>query len=260
MTRRTKAASGFAATTVGVVLAAGDGGRMRPLTLRTAKPLVPIGSRPLIAYTLEAFVANGIRDIILVVGYRAEEMVRTLGDGSRLGARLTYVTSAHTGRSNGLSLYAAREAVGGRRFVLAMADHMVSPLLMRRLLKSRPRADTLCVDRRPPAYVALEDATRVWADPAGRVLAIGKRITRWNAIDTGVFWLTEAIFHAVEAVRAAGEQRPRVIDSARWLIEHGSGLMAYDVTGASWIDVDTPADLRQAELALARRRTSNSLQ
>lgn len=254
MTWQRRTANGFDATIVGVVLAAGDGSRMRPLARRLVKPLVPIGGRPLIAYTLEAFVANGIRDIILVVGYRAEEVVRTLGDGSRLGARLTYAMSAHTGRSNGLSLYAAREAVGGRGFVLAMADHMVSPLLMRRLLMSRPMADTLCVDRGPPAYVALAGATRVRVDPAGRVLAIGKRIPRWNAIDTGVFWLTEAIFHAVEAVCAAGEQRPRVIDATRWLIEHGSGLMAYDVTGASWIDVDTPADLRQAELALGRRK------
>lgn len=254
MTWQRKTANGFDATIVGVVLAAGDGSRMRPLARRLIKPLVPIGGRPLITYTLEAFVANGIRDIILVVGYRPREVMRTLGDGSRLGARLTYVTSAHTGRSNGLSLYAAREAVGGRRFVLAMADHMVSPLLMRRLLMSRPRADTLCVDRAPPTYVTMDDATRAWVDPAGRVLSIGKRIPRWNVIDTGVFWLTEAIFHAVGAVRAAGEHRPRVIDAVRWLIDHGSGLATCDVTGAFWIDVDTPDDLRQAELALGRRK------
>lgn len=257
MTRQKRIADGgFAPTTVGVVLAAGDGSRMQPLTRRLAKPLVRVGRRPLIAYTLEAFVANGIRDIILVVGYRAEEVVRTLGDGSQWGARLTYVTSAHTGRSNALSLYAAWEAVGGRPFVLAMADHMVSPLLIRRLLTSRPVAETLCVDYAPPAYIVVEEATRVWVDRYGRVRAIGKHIPRWNAIDTGVFWLTETVFHAVEAVRAAGERRPRIIDVMRWLINHGSGLWACDVTGAFWLDVDTPSDLRQAEFALSRRRLS----
>ena len=61
-----------------VILAAGEGRRVRPLTWSRPKATIPVANRPIIAYTIDALVANGIRDIIVVVGYRKEQVTRFL--------------------------------------------------------------------------------------------------------------------------------------------------------------------------------------
>ena len=61
-----------------VILAAGEGRRVRPLTWSRPKAMIPVANRPIIAYVIDALVANGIRDIIVVVGYRKEQVTRFL--------------------------------------------------------------------------------------------------------------------------------------------------------------------------------------
>ena len=61
-----------------VILAAGEGKRVRPLTWSRPKAMIPVANRPIIAYTIDALVKNGIRDIIVVVGYRREQVTRFL--------------------------------------------------------------------------------------------------------------------------------------------------------------------------------------
>ncbi|MEN6397030.1 MAG: sugar phosphate nucleotidyltransferase, partial [Methanoregula sp.] len=61
-----------------VILAAGEGKRVRPLTWSRPKAMIPVANRPIIAYTIDALVENGIRDIIVVVGYRKEQVIRYL--------------------------------------------------------------------------------------------------------------------------------------------------------------------------------------
>jgi glucose-1-phosphate thymidylyltransferase len=61
-----------------VILAAGEGKRVRPLTWSRPKAMIPVANRPIIAYTIDALVKNGIRDIVVVVGYRKEQVTRYL--------------------------------------------------------------------------------------------------------------------------------------------------------------------------------------
>ena len=61
-----------------VILAAGEGKRVRPLTRSRPKALIPVANRPIIEYVIEALLKNGIRDIIVVVGYRKEQVTRFL--------------------------------------------------------------------------------------------------------------------------------------------------------------------------------------
>lgn len=234
----------------GVILAAGDGTRLAPLTLDRPKPLVPVLGRPLLDYTLEAFVAVGITDLVLVVGYK-EEMIRAwVGDGHCYGAQVTYISNPDYELENAISLYAAREAVPNQPFILSMADHMISPQLLKALLAAQDKRDTLCVDHQAHAPPQVNDATRVWVDAAGFITRIGKEIEPWNAVDVGVFLFTPAIFTAIEELLRAGQRSPNISQSVTWLIESGHGLRACDVSGAFWMDVDTLEDLRYVELVL----------
>jgi MurNAc alpha-1-phosphate uridylyltransferase len=73
-----------------MILAAGRGKRMRPLTDHTPKPLLPVGDKPLIVWHIERLVAAGVRDIVVNHAYLGEQIVKALGDGGAWGARISY--------------------------------------------------------------------------------------------------------------------------------------------------------------------------
>lgn len=73
-----------------MVLAAGRGERMRPLTLTTPKPLLPVGGRPLIEWHLRKLAAAGVTDVVVNTSWLGEQLPRALGDGQRFGLGLTY--------------------------------------------------------------------------------------------------------------------------------------------------------------------------
>ena len=74
-----------------VILAGGEGTRLRPLTLACAKPVVPLLNRPFLAYQLALLREHGITDVILACSYRVDDVRAALGDGTSLGVRLRYV-------------------------------------------------------------------------------------------------------------------------------------------------------------------------
>lgn len=76
--------------TRGVILAAGRGRRLRPHTDRTPKPMLPVGDRPMLAYTLDALAAAGVSEVCLVIGYLGEQIAAYVGDGSDWGLNVQY--------------------------------------------------------------------------------------------------------------------------------------------------------------------------
>jgi NDP-sugar pyrophosphorylase family protein len=73
-----------------VILAGGEGTRLRPLTLRTPKPVVPVLDRPFLRYQLDLLATVGIREIVFSLAYRPEQIQAVFGDGSALGRRIHY--------------------------------------------------------------------------------------------------------------------------------------------------------------------------
>jgi len=233
----------------GVILAAGGGTRLAPLTDNRPKPLVPVLGRPLIEYTIHSFGQVGIRELVIVVGYQGGMIAQEIGDGSRYGLKVSYAPNPYYEGGNGTSIYAARLFLADEAFVLAMADHMIAPPLLRGLLDRREIDDTLCVDRAAKAPPQVKDATKVWVNDAGLITQIGKDLEHWNAIDTGVFLFTPRIFPIVADLMRERDGRCTVTDAVRRLISL-KGMQACDVSGAFWMDVDTVADLQYVERLL----------
>lgn len=234
----------------GVILAAGSGTRLAPLTLDIPKPLVSVVGYPLIDYTISAFVEVGLTELVIVIGYK-EGMIREwVGDGSRYGARIEYAFNLNYTLRNAVSLYAAQQMVGDEPFILTMADHMISPRILSTLLAFTVTEDTLCVDQSAKAPPQLNDATKVLIDEKGYILRIGKRIKKWNAIDTGVFLLTPAVFTAISHLIGKKKQGPNLSHCINWLIRRGGRVRACDVSGCFWMDVDTWEDLHYVERIL----------
>lgn len=237
----------------GVILAAGDGTRLSPLTESCPKPLIPVAGRPLILYTIEAFAQAGITDLVIAVGYRAWQIEEYLGDGEPYGVRIRYAFNPCYKQGNATSLYVTYPWIGDRDFLLAMADHLVSPSIVTALRDIPEGCHALGVDRKAKAPPQINDATRVWVNGAGLITRIGKDVRPWNGIDTGVFHLTPRVFPAIEAVDD-GQSELSISKTMSHLILSGDPLYACDVSGAFWLDVDTYQDLQYAEDQIARRQ------
>ena len=108
-----------------MILAAGRGERMRPLTDTVPKPLLPVGGKPLIAWHIERLAAAGIRDIVINHAWLGERIEQTLGDGSAFGTRIRY--SASFSRSPAL---AAALAVLAANPAAAVAARLASTTAM----------------------------------------------------------------------------------------------------------------------------------
>jgi NDP-sugar pyrophosphorylase family protein len=74
-----------------VILAGGKGVRLRPLTYTIPKPLLPVGEKPILEEIIERLRAQGLRDLVIAVGYRAELIETYFRDGSQLGVNIEYV-------------------------------------------------------------------------------------------------------------------------------------------------------------------------
>ena len=147
-------------------------------------------------------------------------------------------------RPNGLSLLAAERRLSAP-FLLLMADHLFAPATLARLILAPcpPDGGLLAVDRDLEGVFDAEDATRV-RTRGDRVVAIGKGLADFDAVDTGMFLLPTAVFDAMR--QSVGDGDASLSGGIRVLA--GRGLMgALEIGGADWIDVDTPGALAEAE-------------
>ena len=106
-----------------VILAAGEGQRLRPFTVNRPKAMLSLAGRPLLDHVVAALVAGGIRDIVIVVGYRKEPILDYLGSGERYGAHITYITQEkQLGTAQALKLV---EAAVGDDFLVLPGDNLI---------------------------------------------------------------------------------------------------------------------------------------
>ena len=227
-----------------VILAAGNGDRFKSSD-HHSKLLHPVLGQPLILRTLETAAAADIPTLTVVLGFEADR-VRAVIERHRIPGvtvRFTYNPDWHL--ENGLSALQARELCGGRRFALLMGDHLFESSVLQRLAGAAagPNDSLLAVDSGEAEPAVAQEATKVQLD-GDRIVAIGKRLETWNALDTGLFVFTPALFDALEDARRNGETTL----SAGVQRLAALGLMrGVDIGAASWCDVDTVADVDAAE-------------
>ncbi len=228
----------------GIILAAGDGDRLGSLTAICPKVLLPArGKEQLIRYPIEALAAAEISDIAIVIGYLGDKVIETLGDGSDFGVRLQYIYNSDYLGGNAVSVYKAREWAQEEPVVLCMGDHLIDGGIVKRLLERPNFNETLCIDYTPACHHEIAEATKVTVGSTDCIKNIGKDLVYWDALDTGVFLLTENFFRALHELVQYHDTGVEISDVIRFLVGRGCPFDTCDVSGCFWADVDTKEDL-----------------
>ncbi|WP_200530625.1 sugar phosphate nucleotidyltransferase [Halorubrum sp. LN27] len=227
-----------------VILAAGEGRRLEPLTNRRPKPMVPVANRPLLEYVVEAVAAAGIDRIVLVVGYKQERIRNHFGDGDDWDVTIEYVEQA-TQLGTGHAVLQAEPVVDGP-FVVLNGDRIVDAAAV----------STVC-DRLRDGDAPLVTVTAVETPrDYGVVQLDGDRVTEvnekpegpvdTNRINAGVYGFTPEIFDAIRATNATGELA--ITTTLNDLAERDSVTgVGYD---GRWLDVSNLWDVLSVNAAL----------
>ena len=227
---------------------AGTGSRLRGSTETIAKPLIPIAGRPLISYAIESFDKVGVKTLHAVVGPNGDELAAALEPLLPSRMRFCPISNPNWQKQNGVSLLTAAEKVTAP-FFLAMGDHLFESSILDQL---RAHADpgrlNLAIDKKIESIFDLDDAMKVETRD-NLIVAIGKKLESYNAIDTGIFLCPEIIFDYLR--RALKNNDCSLADGVRLMASDGKAL-AIDIGEAWWQDVDTPEMLARAEQEAAR--------
>ena len=230
-----------------LIVAAGQGTRLREKG--GLKPLIPLRGTPLIGHVIARGKAAGVTEFLVVTGYRGDELRTAL---ARIAAEqrvaVTPIDNPDWTRANGASVLAAKSALG-EPFLLTMCDHLIDPEILRGLMSLAIEADsvTLAIDSDIDNPLNdPDDVTRV-RHAGGLIRAIGKSITDFNAIDTGAFLCTPAMFDALTQSRAEGDDS---ISGAMGVLARREKAQVLDIGQRLWMDVDDPAAFAKAERLL----------
>jgi choline kinase len=231
-----------------LVLAAGNGDRFHNGT-RQSKLLQPLLGQPIILRTLETARDAGIRSVEVVLGYHADDVRAAVEQAAIEGVSIHFSFNPDWHLENGVSVLAARHRLAARRFALLMGDHLFeAPVLTRLLHMAVTKEESLlAVDTRQAAPEIAAEATKVRMDGT-RIVAIGKDLAHYDALDTGLFVCAPALFPALDASRAEGDTT--LSGGIRQLAARGL-MRGIDIGHAAWHDIDTMSDLETAESLLA---------
>ena len=196
-----------------MVLAAGRGERLRPLTDHTPKPLLPLRGRPLIEHLLEALAAAGVRQVVVNLAWLGDRIRESLGDGSRLGVAIDYSDEGAQALETGGGIYRALPMLGAGPFLVVngdlWTDYPFASLIRPDALAPSDLAHLVLVPN-PPQHprgdFALENG-RVRAQGASRHTFSGIGLYRAALFDgcaPGAFPLAPLLRAAADSDRIAG--------------------------------------------------------
>ncbi len=227
-----------------LILAAGNGTRMRPASGLLPKPLVKFRGKPLLEHIIMNARRAGIERFTVVVGYRSDLIRAWFAQNWIDGIPVHFVENPDYHKQNGVSALKAKGAIEGD-FLLLMADHIFETTSAQRLINQplAPGEVILAVDSRIDQTFDLDDATKVRRN-GKYIVDIGKEIAHYDALDTGMFLCSPVLFATLEAVMKNGDCS--LSDAMRRLAAERR-FRAFDIGDAEWQDVDTPEALAHAE-------------
>ncbi len=224
-----------------VILAAGEGSRMRPLTYTRPKVMLPIANKPILEHLLMEIKQAGIGEFIIIVGYHDEQVREYFGDGKKLGVTIEYCRqSAQLGTADALRMV---EGLVDGNFLMTNGDIIVGQKDIGRLIRKNVNTMSL---------IEVEDTKGL-----GVVELSGRKIVRIHEKTTkppsqmanvGMYLFTPEIFKAISRTMKSPRGEYEITDSIQWMIDSGVTVSPQEIS--NWLDLSYPWDLLAANESL----------
>lgn len=238
-----------------IVLCAGEGTRLRPLTFSKPKHLLPVAGKPLLGHVLQSLADAGLREVALVVGHHPEAVQRYVGDGDQWGIEATYITQDQP-LGLGHAIKQTRGFVRDCRFVVYLGDNLLESGING--FVDEFRADGVAAslllkeveDPRKYGVAVLDDQRRVLRlvekppDPPSNLAIVG------------VYAFEPVIFEAIDDIKPSARGELELTDAIQWLVERGMTVSATTIEGF-WEDAGEPLTLLRANARYLDKMPSN---
>ncbi|MBC7096625.1 MAG: NTP transferase domain-containing protein [Methanobacteriales archaeon] len=232
-----------------VILTAGEGTRMRPLTLTRPKTMLPIAGKPILQYNIEALRENGIKDILMITGYHESKVKEYFKNGDKFNVNIRYHTQKEQlGTANAIKY--ARKHVEDE-FIVLNGDIITEPATITDLLSHHKKADTTIVLREvedPSQFGVVklkEDNIKdiIEKPPADKAPS--------NLINTGIYLFNHKIFDYIEKTKKSPRGEYEITDSIKMQIKDNLTIKGI-ISKRRWIDVGKPWELLEANETLLK--------
>lgn len=220
----------------GVILAAGKGSRLYPVTHHIPKPLLPLANRPTLHYAFDRLKEIGVTDICIVVGENEEVMKAGLGDGSAFGIKLSYVRQ-HEPKGLAHAVGFAKDFVAGDNFVLYLGDALYSEGFEKHAKRFQ---ESRCANLN--IVKPVEDPSRF-----GVANVEGERIVKLvekpkepesNLAMAGLYFFGPQIWSVLPALKPSARGEFEITDAIQTLVDQGETVLA-GVYEGDWFDTGT---------------------
>ena len=225
-----------------VILAAGRGTRMRELTADLPKPMIAVRSKPVLQHIIEGLRDAGIRDCLVVVGYRADVVRDFFGSGSRYNVAIQYKTQT-VQDGTGRVVELAHDFVTDRPFILAYGDILVDPANYKRLIDLTNGVEAMLTvtrgeDISKGGAVFLNDEMDL-VDLREKPKP-GEATSPWY--NAGLYAFRPSIFDFIAKLKPSPRGEYELTDAIRELAQSGKRVKAIELSG-EWADVRDPETL-----------------
>jgi UDP-N-acetylglucosamine diphosphorylase/glucosamine-1-phosphate N-acetyltransferase len=230
-----------------VILAAGEGLRCRPLTLTRSKAMIPVANKPLIEHIINAIAENGIKEIILVVGYKKERIMDYFGDGFEFGVKISYVfQDAQLGTAHAVDQ--AKEYIDSD-FIVLNGDNLIDTGTISDLLAGKKgEATLLAVEREETSGygVVIPEEGRV-----KKLLEKPKEVIS-HLINAGVYAFSPEIFDEIEQTPLSETGEYAITETIQQMITKGKSVSLVE-SRSLWLDSIHSWDFLKANAVLLER-------
>jgi UDP-N-acetylglucosamine diphosphorylase/glucosamine-1-phosphate N-acetyltransferase len=230
-----------------VILAAGEGLRCRPLTLTRSKVMIPVANKPLIEHIINAIAENGIKEIILVVGYKKERIMDHFGNGINFGVKINYVfQDAQLGTAHAVNQ--AKKHIDGD-FIVLNGDNLTDSGTISDLLAGKKGEITLLAIEREETSgygIVIPEDRRV-----KKLLEKPKEVFS-HLINAGIYVFTPEIFDEIEQTPLSETGEYAITDTIQQMITKGKSVSLVE-SKSLWIDSVHSWDFLKANAILLER-------
>lgn len=238
----------------GLVLAGGRGTRLRPITHTSAKQLIPIANRPILAYGLEAIAAAGIREVGIIVGDTAADIRAAVGDGSAFGLKVTYIPQdAPLGLAH--AVWTARDFIDGSPFLMFLGDNLIKDSLrplVERFEREQPGALLLLAPVPNPSAFGVVELS---GDRIVRLIEKPKNPPS-NLALVGVYLFDPVILDVIPKLKPSWRNELEITEAIQMLLEDDRKII-YQKISQWWKDTGKKEDLLEANRFVLKEMTGD---